>query len=150
MKLKYFSILILMLAALYSVPHALAQDNQASEVNCDEIIANLNELKSEYDAAFKEQKKAFENWQKYFKELHSYSYLDTDKPLIDSYKECEGGGGSGKDFCKGVFKNFDEITAKEDPAHEAYDSAEHKANEARNKYNSAVQTASDQGCNPKK
>lgn len=150
MKLKYLSILALMLAAVYFVPSAVSQEKPAGDVNCDEITANLNELKSEYDAAFKEQKKAYEHWNKYYKELHSYSYLDTDRPLIDSYKECEGGEGAGKDFCKGVFKKFDEITAKEEPANVAFDAAEHKANEARSKYNSAVQTASDQGCNPKK
>ena len=139
----------LIVITLLVVP-VLFVSNAHADNNCDAVQAQLEAAKSQYKADFKEQKKAFENWSKYNKELHSYSYGLTDEPLADSYINCKSGEMDNKDFCKGVMEKYDEITSKEAPSKAEYDAAEDKADASRQAYNDLVSEASDIGCNPKK
>lgn len=144
-KIKILPLLILFVVPAYSVSNAQDLDN-----DCDNVIAKLNSAKSQFEADYKEQKKAYDKWVKYHKELHSDSYGLTDEPLSQSYKKCKSGEIDKKDFCKGVIEKHDEIASKEMPAKTAYADAEAKADQSRYEYNTLVTEASDLGCNPKK
>lgn len=140
----------LLVIILFSLPVFFVSNAQESDNDCDEVMAQLKAAKSQYKADYKEQKKSYENWSKYNQELHSIGYGLTDEPLAVSYKKCESGEVDKKDFCKGVTKRYDEISAKEAPAKAEYGSAKAKADKSRHEYNVLVTQASELGCNPKK
>ena len=144
-KIKFLPLLLLFVAPAYFVSSA-----QEPGSDCDSVIAKLETAKTEYEADHKEQKKTYENWSKYNKQLHSDSYGLTDQPLADSYNKCKSGEVERKDFCKGVIKKYDEISAKEIPAKEEYDAAKTKTNQSRVYYNALLTRANELGCNPKK
>lgn len=143
-KIKNLLVIIIFFVPVFFV------SNAQSDNNCDEVIAQLNAAKSQYKADYKEQKKSYDNWSKYNQELQSNSYGLTDEPLSDSYKKCESGEIDKKDFCKGVTKRYEEISAKGAPAKAEFDAAEAKADKSRQAYNDLVSQARELGCNPKK
>ena len=138
-----------LLLGFFIVPAILASNAIGQDVDCEQVMSQLEEAKSQYKADYKEQKKAFENWDKYYKELHSYTYEATDQPLAVSAKKCEAGEGLGKAFCKGALDKYNEISAKEGPAKAELMSARAKASEARQNYNLLVKQADMEGCNKK-
>jgi len=138
-----------LLLGFFVVPAILASNAIGQEADCEAIMSQLKEAKTQYRDSKHEAKKAFENWDKYYKELHSYTYEATDQPLAVSAKKCETGDYLGKDFCKGAVQKYDEISEKEGPAKVELEGARAKAGEARQNYNMLVKQADSQGCNKK-
>ncbi|TFG77158.1 MAG: hypothetical protein E4H21_04235 [Thermodesulfobacteriales bacterium] len=129
-------------------PKAEAPTEETSD--CDEILAQLEEAKSKYNTDYRAKGKAFNNWRKYNKELHSMSYEATDEPLADSAEKCEKGDYLGKDFCKGALEEFNKISAKEKPAKEELDAAEAKSKESKISYNILLRQSYEMNCLVKK
>ncbi len=138
-----------LLLGFFVVPAILASNAVGQDADCVAIMSQLKEAKSEYKDYRHEAKKAFENWDKYYKELHSYTYEATDQPLAVSAKKCETGEGLGKAFCKGALDKYNEISAKEGPAKVELQGARAKASEARQNLNLLVKQADMEGCNKK-
>ncbi|MEE8043899.1 MAG: hypothetical protein V3T32_02075 [Thermodesulfobacteriota bacterium] len=143
-KFMLFAILGLLVTPTIFASYAIGQD-----ADCVAIMSQLKEAQSQSKDYRHEAKKAFENWDKYYKELHSYTYEATDQPLAVSAKKCEAGEGLGKAFCKGALDKYNEISAKEGPAKAELMSARAKASEARQNYNLLVKQADMEGCNKK-
>ena len=138
-----------LLLGFFVVPAILASNAVGQDADCVAIMSQLKEAQSQSKDYRHEAKKAFENWDKYYKELHSYTYEATDQPLAVSAKKCEAGEGLGKAFCKGALDKYNEISAKEGPAKAELMSARAKASEARQNYNLLVKQADMEGCNKK-
>lgn len=138
-----------LLLGFFVVPAILASNAIGQDVDCEQIMSQLEEAQSQSKDYRHEAKKAFENWDKYYKELHSYTYEATDQPLAVSAKKCETGEGLGKDFCKGAVQKYGEISAKEGPAKVELQGARAKASEARQNLNLLVKQADMKGCNKK-
>ena len=138
-----------LLLGFFVVPAILASNAVGQDADCVAIMSQLKEAQSQSKDYRHEAKKAFENWDKYYKELHSYTYEATDQPLAVSAKKCEQGEGLGKAFCKGALDKYNEISAKEGPAKAELMSAKAKASEARQNYNLLVRQADTEGCNKK-
>jgi len=143
-KFMLFAVLGLLVTPTIFASYAIGQD-----ADCEQVMSQLKEAKSQYKDYKHEAKKAFENWDKYYKELHSYTYEATDQPLAVSAMKCEQGEGLGKAFCKGAVQKYGEISAKEGPAKAELMSARAKAFEARQNYNLLVSQADTEGCNKK-
>lgn len=143
-KFMLFAVLGLLVIPTIFASYAIGQD-----ADCEQVMSQLKEAKSEYKDYRHEAKKAFENWDKYYKELHSYTYEATDQPLAVSAMKCEQGEGLGKAFCKGALDKYNEISAKEGPAKAELQGARAKASEARQNYNLLVRQADMEGCNKK-
>ena len=144
-KIRLFLVL-----GLFVVPAMLASSAIGQDDGCEAIMSQLREAKSQFRVDYKAQKKAFYNWNQYYKELHSMTYEATDEPLAESAKKCQEGDYLGKDFCKGALDKYNEISAKEAPAKAELDAAEAKANESKQNYNDLVSKAYEQSCNKKK
>jgi hypothetical protein len=129
-------------------PTADAPTEEAPD--CKEIQAQLKEAKAVHNADYKAKGKAFNNWRKYNKELHSMSYEATDEPLANSAQKCEKGDYLEKDFCKGVLKEYNKISAKEKPAKAELDAAAAKSKESKTKYNILLRQSYDMNCLVKK
>jgi hypothetical protein len=127
-----------------------ADTPEVANPECEEIQAQLKEAKAVHDADYRAKGKAFNNWRKYDKELHSMSYEATDEPLADSAEKCEKGNYLGKDFCKGALEEFNKISAKEKPAKEQLDAAAAKSKESKTKYNILLREAYEMNCLVKK
>jgi len=138
-----------LLLGFFVVPAILASNAVGQDADCVAIMSQLKEAQSQSKDYRHEAKKAFENWDEYYKELHSYTYEATDQPLAVSAKKCEAGEGLGKAFCKGALDKYNEISAKEGPAKAELMSARAKASEARQNYNLLVSQADTEGCNKK-
>lgn len=138
-----------LLLGFFVVPAILASNAVGQDADCVAIMSQLKEAQSQSKDYRHEAKKAFENWDEYYKELHSYTYEATDQPLAVSAKKCEAGEGLGKAFCKGALDKYNEISAKEGPAKAELMSARAKASEARQNYNLLVKQADMEGCNKK-
>lgn len=138
-----------LLLGFFVVPAILASNAVGQDADCVAIMSQLKEAQSQSKDYRHEAKKAFENWDKYYKELHSYTYEATDQPLAVSAKKCEAGEGLGKAFCKGALDKYNEISAKEGPAKVELQGARAKASEARQNYNLLVRQADMEGCNKK-
>ena len=138
-----------LLLGFFVVPAILASNAVGQDADCEQVMSQLKEAQSQSKDYRHEAKKAFENWNKYYKELHSYTYEATDQPLAVSAKKCETGDYLGKDFCKGALDKYNEISAKEGPAKAELMSARAKASEARQNYNLLVSQADTEGCNKK-
>ncbi len=143
-KFMLFAVLGLLVIPTIFASYAIGQD-----ADCEQVMSQLKEVQSQYKDYEHEAKKAFENWDKYYKELHSYTYEATDQPLAVSAKKCEAGDYLGKDFCKGAVQKYGEISAKEGPAKVELQGARAKAPEARQNYNLLVRQADTEGCNKK-
>ena len=141
---------LFVLLGLFVIPAMLASSAIGQDADCEAMMSQLKAAKSEYENNFKEQKKTFENWEQYYKELHSFTYEATDQPLAVSAEKCKTGDYLGKDFCKGAIQKFDEISAKEAPAKAELDAAKAKTAESMQNYNDLVSQADEQGCNKKK
>jgi len=145
-KLLYAALLVLFLA-----PQTFAEDPKAEAPNeenadCQPIMAKVEGAKAEHKADYKAKGKAFYTWKRYHDELNSRTYEATDEPLIDSVKKCEGEDESGKAFCKGVMKKYNEISPKEKAAKEKLDKAQAKSKESRTNYNLLLEEANDMNC----
>jgi len=129
-------------------PKADAPTEEAQD--CKEILAQLEEAKAVHNADYKAKGKAFNNWRKYNKELHSMSYEATDEPLADSAEKCEKGDYLGKGFCKGVLEEYNKILAKEKPAKAELDAAAAKSKESKMSYNILLRQSYEMNCLVKK
>lgn len=145
-KLIYTALLVLFLAPMTFAQAPDAETPKDGKADCEPIEAKLKEAKAQHDADHKAKGKAYYNWKKYYKQLHSESYLNTDSPIIDSVKKCETDENPGKDFCKGVMKKYNEISPKEKSAKEELTAAEAKSNESRKNYNLLLAEANEMNC----
>ncbi len=124
-------------------------DTDAVSPECEKILAELKEAQALHNMDYKAKGETFFNWKKYHDELNSDSYLNTDAPLMDSVKKCEGEETPNKDFCKGVMKKYNEISAKEKSTKEALVKAQEKSDESRQSYNEKLREAADMKCSMK-
>ena len=143
-KLLFTAILFLFLSPL-TFAEAPA-DTDAVSPECEKILAELKEAQALHNTDYKTKGEAFFNWKKYHDELNSDSYLNTDAPLMDSVKKCEGEDTPNKDFCKGVMKKYNEISPKEKSTKEALVKAQEKSDESRQSYNKKLREAADMEC----
>ncbi len=141
---------LFVLMGVFVIPAMLASSAIGQDVYCETAMSQLKEASSQYKNSRREERKAFQNWDQYYKELHSFTYEATDQPLAVSAEKCKQGDGLGKAFCKGAIQKYDEISAKEAAAKVELDAAKAKTAEARHSYNYLVNQADEQGCNKKK
>ena len=142
-----FKIRLFVLMGVFIIPAMLAASAAAQDIDCEAVMSQLPEVKAQYKRSKSEEKKAFENWDKYYQELHSFTYEATDQPLAVSAEKCKTGDYLGKDFCKGAIQKFDEISAKEAPAKVELDAAKAKTAEAMQNYNDVRSQSRQQECN---
>lgn len=145
-KLICTALIVLFLAPITFAETPDADATADDKAPCEPIKAKLKEAKDQHNADHKAKGKAYYNWKKYYKQLHSESYLNTDSPIIDSVKGCEEEDKGGKDFCKGVMKKYNEIAPKEKAAKEQLDAAEEKSSESRKNYNLLLAEANEMNC----
>ena len=143
-KLLYTALFLVLFTPLTFAESPKGSDDISPE--CQKAIAEMKEAQAQHKTDYDAKGKAFFTWRKYFNELHSDSYLNTDEPLINSVEKCESGDGPGKDFCKGVSKKYAEISPKEKAAKEALDKAKEKSLESRKNYNAKLRQAADLNC----
>lgn len=143
-KLLHAALLILLLTPLAFAEAPAESDTVSPE--CEKILAELKEAQAVHNADYKAKGKAFFNWKKYHQQLNSDSYLNTDAPLMDSVKKCEGEEPPNKDFCKGVMKKYNEISPKEKSAKDALVKAQEKSDKSRTSYNEKLGEAADMKC----
>jgi len=164
-RLIYAALLVLFLAPMTfaetpktETPNAEAPEAEAPKADapteeapdCKEILAQLEEAKSKHHTDYKAKGRAYNNWRKYNKELHSMSYEATGEPLADSAEKCEKEDYLGKDFCKGVLEEYHKILAKEKPAKAELDAAAAKSKESKISYNILLRQSYDMNCLVKK
>ncbi len=145
-KLIYTALLVLFLAPMTFAEDPKAEAPKDQKADCQPIMAKVEEAKAVHKADYKAKGKAFYNWKRYHDALNSRTYEATDKPLIDSVKKCEGEDKPGKAFCKGVMKEYNEISPKEKATKEKLDKAEAKSKESRANYNLLLEEANDMNC----
>ena len=121
-------------------------DTDAVSPECEKILAELKEAQALHNTDYKAKGKAFFNWKKYHDELNSDSYLNTDAPLMDSVKKCEGEDTHNKDFCKSVMIKYNDISPKEKSTKEALVKAQEKSDDSRQSYNGKLREAADMKC----
>ncbi len=102
------------------------------EVDCGKIMEQIKEAEKEYKPLLRERKKAFDNWSKYYNQLHADMYAGTEEPLADTAKKCESGEGIDEEFCKRAMEEYNKILAKEQETKKEFDAAHEKAAEASN------------------
>ena len=124
----------------------LSQDSGAEEVSCEEILSEKQDLKEQNTALRHNDKKAFNTWDKYYKELHSIEYGGTERPLADSAKACREGDGPGGLFCKEALKRYDELAEKEGQAKKERDATKEKADQLGANMRALSQKAQESGC----
>ena len=121
-------------------------DTDIVSADCEEILTEMKEAQGVHKADYNAKGNAFIAWKKYYDQLHSESYLDTESPLIVSVKKCESGEGDGEDFCKGVEEKYNELTAQEKSAKQTLTQAEEKSKESKRAYNLKLKEAADMNC----
>lgn len=124
----------------------VADPSSATKPQCEEIMAKIDKAKAVHHADYKAKGKAFFNWRKFNRQLHSISYMATDKPLADSVEKCQKEDKPGKDFCKGVMEEYNKISPKEKATKEKLDAAEEKSQKSRMNYNMLLEEAHDMDC----
>lgn len=144
MKGPLFLLAVIAICAPLSI--AWAQDGESSSMSCEQITSRQNELNEQYKSQRKHKKKAFENWDKYYKQLHSIEYGGTERPLADTAKQCKEGGGPDELFCKEALKRFDEISGKEAQAKQELDSAEQDLAETGSELDKLNGLSENKGC----
>lgn len=126
--MKSFLIIVtIVFGCSFFVTSAYSQDSEDQEMSCDEIMAQEDVLKKDYKSAKHAESKAFKNWDKYYKQLHSIEYGGTERPLADTAKACESGEGPDELFCKEALKRFGELSSKESKAKKELDAAKAQA-----------------------
>ncbi len=125
------SVVCLILTGMFTliIGSVISDHSQAEEMSCAEIRAGIAEVRKEYKRAKHKEKKAFDNWDKYYKELHSYEYGGTDRPLAYSAKACREGEGIDERFCKGALDRYDELSGKEAAAKKELDTIKENADQ---------------------
>jgi peptidoglycan hydrolase CwlO-like protein len=118
----------------------------AQETDCGEIMESLKAAEKAYKEARHEQKKAFEEWDKYYKKLHSDTYAGTEEPLVDTMEKCGEGESEPGGFCTRADEDYQDISAKEQEKKKALDEAKQNAAEAGGKVEELKQQAKDGGC----
>lgn len=127
----------------------LSPDYDAShgqDVDCAELSAQIKEAEKEYKDAHKEQVKAFRNWDKYYKQIHSDTYAGTEKPIADEAEKCESGGDTGGDYCKGTLEDYGKLTSGEQGAKAELDAAKKNAAESYGKLDALKKQAKESNC----
>ena len=124
------SLILLILTGMFTpiVLSVLFDCSVAEEVSCTEIKSSYMEDKEAYKRAKHEEKKAFDKWDKYYKELHSYEYEGTDRPIADNAKTCREEG-SDDFFCKGTLRRYDELAGNEAEAKKELDTIKQNADQ---------------------
>lgn len=138
-----YTLILLMFTLTMTV---YAQDSEEGASSCSEIMAQKEEIKKEYKSAKHNESKAFKNWDKYYKQLHSIEYGGTERPLADTAKACESGEGPNELFCKEALKRFGELSGKESQAKNELDAAKAKAAEKGEEEGEISAKAEAQGC----
>jgi len=118
----------------------------AQETDCGQIMENLKAAEKAYKEALHEQKKAFGEWDKYYKKLHSDTYAGTEEPLADTVDKCGEGESEPGGFCTRADEDYQDISAKEKEKKKAFDEAKQNAAEAGGKVEELKQQAKDGGC----
>jgi hypothetical protein len=149
MRRLIISALIILLFAPFTFAEGPADSDTVSP-ECEKILADLKAAQDQHNAAHKAKGKAYFTWKRYFDQVHSDTYENTDMPLADSVKKCEGENKPGKDFCKGALEKYNEISPKEKSAKEALDKAQEKSEKTRNNYNTLLRQAAEMNCVMKK
>lgn len=140
-----FSALIILIFTPLTIAE-YPKDADAVSPECQQILADLKVAQDQHNAAYKAKGKAYINWRKYFDQIHSDSYLNTDKPLLDSVEECKGQDKPDKDFCKGVMDRYNEISPKEKAAKEELVKAQEKSDGLKMNFNQKLRVAADKNC----
>lgn len=144
--MKYVVFIVAAAALLVGLNIARAQDRGSGDMSCEEIVSRQNDLKEQYRSQRKSKKKAFENWDKYYKELHSIEYGGTERPLADTANQCREGAGPDELFCKEALKRYDELSGKEAEAKLELDQAMHNAENTGQEMEALNAKAEESGC----
>lgn len=125
-----YKVIILVLTGMFTAIalSAFYDHSLADEMSCTKIKSKYKEDKEAYKRAKHEEKKAFDKWDKYFKELHSYEYEGTGRPLADNAKACREGE-HGEIFCKGTLHRYDDLAGKEAEAKKELDTIKQNADQ---------------------
>jgi len=124
----------------------VSEYSHAEEMSCSEILANKQDLREQYKTEKHNERKAFNNWDKYYKELHSIEYGGTERPLADTAKACQEGDGPNEHFCKDALKRYDELAGKEAQAKKELDATKENANQLGENMRALSQKAKVNGC----
>ena len=145
--MRYIAMLF-MVACVFalSAGFVTAQEAQNEEMSCEEIMAQKGELRKEYKSGKHAERKAFEKWDKYYKEIHSMTYGGTDRPLADTVKSCDEGDGPNELFCKEAKKRYNELASKEAEAKKELDATKQQAEEKGGQMRVLGAKAESQGC----
>jgi len=143
-----YGLLLLVAAGMFALAadRGLSQDTSAEETGCEEILSEKQDLKEQYTAQKHNEKKAFSNWDKYYKELHSIEYGGTERPLAETAKACREGDGPDKPFCKEALKRYDELAEKEGQAKKELDATKENAGQLGASMRALSQKAQEKGC----
>jgi len=143
-----YGFLLSVLAGIFSLTAGavVSEYSHAEEMSCSEIKAEKQDLKEQYKSGKHNERKAFDNWDKYYKELHSIEYGGTESPLADTAKACRDGDGPNELFCKEALKRYDELSEKEGNAKKELDASKVDADEMGDKMRALGQKARDSGC----
>lgn len=122
------------------------ESSYSQEVDCSELSARIKEAEREYKDAHNEQVKAFRNWDKYYKQIHSDTYGGTEKPIADTAEECKSGEGPGGDFCKRALEEYGKLASGEQAAKAELDAAKKNAAKAYGKLDTLKKESKDNNC----
>lgn len=143
-----YGIILSVFAAMFTIAagSVISGYSQAQEMSCSEILSKKQELKQQYKAEKHNERKAFDNWDKYYKELHSIEYGGTERPLADTAKACREGDGPSGLFCKEALKRYDELAGKEAQAKKELDATKKNANQMGMNMRALSQQAKEKEC----
>lgn len=143
-----FRIMLTVLAGVFTfmAGSAVCGYSYAQEMSCSEILANKQDLREQYKTEKHNERKAFNNWDKYYKELHSIEYGGTERPLADTAKACREGEGPNEHFCKDALKRYDELAGKEAEAKKELDATKENAEQLGDNMRAFSQKAKEKGC----
>ncbi|MEQ9619000.1 MAG: hypothetical protein RIG61_07470 [Deltaproteobacteria bacterium] len=120
--------------------------SHGQDVDCTELSVEIKEAEKGYKDAHDEQVKAFRNWDKYYKQLHSDTYAGSEKPIADTAEECESGEDHGGDYCKGTLEEYEKLTSGEQEAKAELDVAKKNAAETYAKLDALKKQAKENNC----
>ena len=145
--LRLKGLIFAIIAGFWVIILSLGYDSShGQDVDCAELSTQIRESEKEYKDAHHEQVKAFRNWDKYYKQLHSDTYAGTEKPIADEAEKCESGEGPGGDYCKGTLEEYRKLTSGEQEAKAELDAAKKNAAEAYGKLDALKKQAKENNC----
>lgn len=105
-------ILKIVVFSLFVLTSFFIPNLKADEVNCDEIISNIEDAKIQADKYSVEQEKLLAKLDRYNTELDVDKYDDTGQTINENFTNCLSSSKIGSDFCEVIHEKYFDVQNK--------------------------------------